>query len=101
MKSFKILCLPLSSLLPAFTSWLSGQPEPHHASRLGKAAVSLAVVIVVQGLVVSGRCQQTQVRVRGMVRLLLGTAVPFSCHLWAREGKEDISDEGMMNRIRT
>ncbi|TNN58517.1 hypothetical protein EYF80_031320 [Liparis tanakae] len=53
---------PMSSLLPAFTSWLSGQPEPHHASRLCCAALSLDVVEVVQGLVGPGRRQQTQTR---------------------------------------
>lgn len=70
-----------SSLLPAFASWLCGQPEPDEACHFFGAAISLAVVEVVQGLVVPGGRQQTQVGVRGVVCLQLGSAVPFSCYL--------------------
>lgn len=73
---------PMSfSLLPAFTSWLRWQSEPHQASHFLWAALSLAVVKVVEDQVVPGRRQQTQVCVWVMVCLLLGTAVPFSCYL--------------------
>ena len=47
-------CAPVSSLLPAFTSWLRGHPEPHQAGRLFWAALSLAVVQIVQDQVAPG-----------------------------------------------
>lgn len=71
----------MASLLPAFASRLFWQPEPHQASHLLRVTLSLAVVEVVQQLVVPSRCQQTQVRARVMVGLLLGTAVLLSCYL--------------------
>jgi len=80
----------LSSLLPAFTSWLRGQPEPHQAGHFFWTALSLAMVKVVQGLVAPGGRQQAQVCVWGVMCLLLGTAVPFSCYLWW-EKKENIT----------
>lgn len=72
---------PRTSFLPAFASWLSGQPEPHHAGHFLWAPLSFAVVEVVQDQVVPGGCQQTQVGLRVMVGLLLSAAVPFPCHL--------------------
>lgn len=75
---------PVSSLLPAFPPRLRGQPEPHQTGHLLWAALSLAVVEVVQEHVVPGGLQQTQVCVRVVVCLLLGTAVPFSRYLWER-----------------
>lgn len=75
----------MASLLPAFAPWLFRQPEPHQAGHFIRATLSLAVVNVVQKLVVPCRCQQTQVRMRVMVGLLLGAAVPLTCYL---EGKK-------------
>ena len=80
-RSLKILPPPWSSLLPAFASRLSGQPEPHYAGRLLDAALALAVVEVVQDQVVPGGREQTQVCVRVVVGLLLGAAVLFPGHL--------------------
>lgn len=71
----------MASLLPAFASRLLWQPEPHQAGHLLRSALPLAVVEVVQELVVPRRCQQTQVRVRVMVGLLLGPAVLLTCYL--------------------
>lgn len=71
----------MASLLPAFAPWLFRQPEPHQAGHFIRATLSLAVVDVVQELVVPRRRQQTQVRMRVMVGLLLGAAVPLTCYL--------------------
>lgn len=57
------------------------------------------MVKIVQSQVASGGRQQTQVRVWGMVCLLLGTAVPFSCYLWAREETDNISEDQTMTQI--
>lgn len=71
----------MASLLPAFAPWLFRQPEPHQAGHFIRGTLSLAVVKVVQELMVPCRRQQTQVRMRVMVGLLLGAAVPLTCHL--------------------
>lgn len=75
----------MASLLPAFASWLFWQPEPHQAGHFIRATLSLAVVKVVQEPVVPRRRQQTQVRMRVMMGLLLGAAVLLTCYLEGRQ----------------
>lgn len=92
LKRFRMVLLLRASLLPAFASWLSGQPEPHHAGHFLWVPLSFAVIEVVQDHVVPGRCQQTQVGLRVVVGLLLSAAVPFPRHLLEKRLKLKVSN---------